>query len=134
ADGDHRALHSFPTRRSSDLVLNHVEMRWSLVNEVCKFQLRDEPLVGSPAWSRGGPMLRLITSQGVQVPAGDALGMIYGGSVDTTRTWVETSALLVTECIGRPFDRYFMIVITNDVNEDDIGELHRLEAEVGKKL
>src|SRR5438874_13826566 len=29
-DGDHRDLHSFPTRRSSDLVLSWTAMRWAM--------------------------------------------------------------------------------------------------------
>jgi hypothetical protein len=60
--------------------------------------------------------------------------MIYGGSVDKTSTWVETSALWVTEVVGVPFGRYFMIVITNDFSEDDRDELDALERELGKSL
>lgn len=78
-------------------------------------------------------MLRLITSQVAQAE-GDVLGMIYAGKIDTTRTWVETSALLVTEVVGRPFGRYFMIVLTDGFSEDDRDELDRLEAELGNKL
>ncbi|MEU0159009.1 hypothetical protein ABZ154_09240 [Streptomyces sp. NPDC006261] len=81
-------------------------------------------------------MLQLITSiAAVQAPAGDdVLGMIYGGTIEETRTWVETSALLITECIGRPFGRYYMLVITNEVDASDVEELHRLSTELGRSL
>ncbi|WP_395759491.1 hypothetical protein OIE82_27195 [Streptomyces althioticus] len=79
-------------------------------------------------------MVRTITSREIQAPAGDALGMINAGTVNTTRTWVETSALLVTEICGEPFGRYFLIVVTNDVDEDDWDELERLSQELGKNV
>lgn len=79
-------------------------------------------------------MLRLITSQRAVPAQEDVLGMIYSGKVTATRTWVETGALLVTEVQGTPFGRYFMIVITNDVDEDDRDELQRLADELGKNL
>lgn len=79
-------------------------------------------------------MLRLITSRGTEVSRGDALGMIYGGKIDKTRTWVETDALLVTEVLGEPFGRYYMVVMTNDFSEDDRDELDALEKELGKSL
>jgi hypothetical protein len=79
-------------------------------------------------------MLRLISSREAVEAPGDVLGKIYGGKIDTTRTWVETSALLVTEVLGEPFRRYFMIVMTNDIDEDDVSELHRLAMELGKNL
>lgn len=79
-------------------------------------------------------MLRLITSrETVQAPT-DVLGMIYGGTIDETHTWVETSALLVTKCQGKPFGTYFMIVITNDAGLDETSELNRLSTEIGKSL
>jgi hypothetical protein len=78
-------------------------------------------------------MLRLISSQ-TAAAVGDVLGMIYAGKISTTRTWVETSALLVTEIIGQPFGKYYMLVITNDVTEDDWMELSRLAQELGKSL
>lgn len=79
-------------------------------------------------------MLRLITSEEAREAASDTLGMIYTGKVDGTKTWVETDALLVTEVLGEPFGRYFMIVMTDDFSEDDRDELDRLEAELGKSL
>lgn len=79
-------------------------------------------------------MLRLIASQGASATDEDVQGMIYTGTITTTRTWVETSALLVTEVQGKPFGTYYMLVITNDITEDDVLELHRLEGELGKKL
>ncbi|MGC9439271.1 hypothetical protein [Streptomyces sp. WG5] len=79
-------------------------------------------------------MLQLITSQEAAADRGDVLGMIYGGKVETTRTWVETGALLVSEVVGKPFGRYYMLVITNDVDEDDVTELARLAGELGKNL
>lgn len=79
-------------------------------------------------------MLRLITRQEtVEVPD-DVVGMIYGGHVDSTRTWVETDALIVTEVRGRPFGRYYVLVITDQVCDDDVAELQRLSTEVGKSL
>lgn len=79
-------------------------------------------------------MLRLITSQEANLVQEDVLRLIYSGSVTETRTWVETGALLVTEVRGNPFGRYFMVVITNDVDEDDRDELQRLADELGKNL
>jgi hypothetical protein len=79
-------------------------------------------------------MVRLLASQDVLAGRVDVLKVIYTGTVQTTRTWVETSALLITEVLGEPFQRYFMIVMTNDVNEDDVTELDRLERELGKNL
>lgn len=79
-------------------------------------------------------MVRTITSREIQAPAGDVLGMINAGKVRKTRTWVETSALLVTECLGEPFGRYFQIVVTNDADEDDWDELEALSQELGKKV
>lgn len=79
-------------------------------------------------------MLRLITSQDAEADKRDVLGEIYGGSISSTRTWVETASLLITECVGEPFGRYFMIVITNEVDEEDVLELHRLAGELGKNL
>ncbi|MEU9258991.1 hypothetical protein AB0D68_10955 [Streptomyces sp. NPDC048212] len=64
----------------------------------------------------------------------DVLGMIYGGTITETRTWVETSAMLVTECLGEPFGRYFVVVMTNHFSEDDRDELDRLQAELGRNL
>lgn len=91
-------------------------------------------LVDSWKTTGGGLMLRLTTSQEAKPLAGDVLGMIYGGKISSTRTWVETSALLVTECLGEPFGRYFILVITNEVDEDDMTELARLAEELGKNL
>jgi hypothetical protein len=80
-------------------------------------------------------MLRMITSEEAQAGGReDVLETIYGGKVHKTSTWVETDALLITEVTGEPFHRYFMIVITNDVTEDDVLELNRLAAELGKNL
>lgn len=79
-------------------------------------------------------MLRLITPGTAVADSGSTLEMIYGGTIDTTRTWVETDALLITECLGEPFGRYFMIVITSDVTEDDVDQLRRLSLELGKDL
>ncbi|MEV0495427.1 hypothetical protein [Streptomyces atratus] len=64
----------------------------------------------------------------------EALEMISTGAIDTTRTWVESSSMVVTECLGTPFGRYYILVITNDVDADDIEELHRLESELGQPL
>ncbi|MEU0952809.1 hypothetical protein ABZ353_10770 [Streptomyces niveus] len=77
-------------------------------------------------------MLHMITSEAVV--AEDALGMIYGGTVDSTQTWVETSAMLVTVCKGKPFGTYFILVLTDAVTAEDLVELQRLEVELGKKL
>jgi hypothetical protein len=79
-------------------------------------------------------MLRLITSQEACAAGEDVLGMIYGGTIAETRTWVETSAMLVTEVTGKPFGRYFMVVMTNDFSEDDRDELDRLRQELGRNL
>ena len=79
-------------------------------------------------------MLRLITSQEAKPAGEDVLGMIYGGTITKTHTWVETSAMLVTACIGKPFGRYFMVIMTNDFSEDDRDELDRLQQEIGKNL
>lgn len=81
-------------------------------------------------------MLQLITSiAAAQASAGaDVLGMIYGGSIEETRTWVETAALLITECVGQPFGKYYMLVITNEVDASDAEELHRLSTQLGRSL
>jgi len=79
-------------------------------------------------------MLRLITSQDAVRGHEEVLGMIYGGTIDSTSTWVETSALLVTEIQGRPYGRYFVVVLTNDSSEDDRDELDRLQVELGRPL
>lgn len=100
---------------------------------MCRLCEEEEPIKGSPV-PEGVSMLRLITSDEATAAEDDVLGMIYGGTIEETRTWVETSALLVTECLGQPFGRYFMLVITNDVCEDDVIELHRLSVELGKSL
>jgi hypothetical protein len=76
----------------------------------------------------------LITSEEAQEAKSDVLGMIYEGKVDTTSTWVETSALLITKVVGEPFRQYFVITMTNDLTEDDIDELRRLEGELEKSL
>ena len=78
-------------------------------------------------------MLRLITSQEAEADKGDVLGMIYRGKIRTTRTWVETDALLITEVLGESF-RYFLLVLTDEVTEDDADQLHRLARELGKNL
>ncbi|MFE8916865.1 hypothetical protein [Streptomyces globisporus] len=67
-------------------------------------------------------------------PPEDVLEKISSGTVDNTRTWVETPALLVTECQGQPFGQYFMLVITNDAGPDEATELSRLSTEIGKSL
>ncbi|BET51784.1 hypothetical protein RGQ21_67660 [Kitasatospora aureofaciens] len=97
------------------------------------FCVGDEPIKGSPVTS-GGHMLQLITSQEASADSGDVLKEIYGGKVETTQTWVETGALLITEVTGQPFGQYFMLVITDAVDEDDVLELHRLAGELGKNL
>ncbi|MEU5166809.1 hypothetical protein [Streptomyces mutomycini] len=79
-------------------------------------------------------MLRLITSQEALKAGEDVLGMIYGGTITKTRTWVETSAMLVTECIGKPFGCYYMVVMTDGFSEDDRDELDRLQIKLGKSL
>jgi len=81
-----------------------------------------------------GQMLRMITSSQAQAGGEDVLGMIYRGKIRKTSTWVETDALLITEVTGEPFLRYFMIVITDEVTEDDVLELNRLADELGKNL
>jgi hypothetical protein len=78
-------------------------------------------------------MLRLITSQEAEADKGDVLGMIYRGKIRTTRTWVETDALLITEVLGESF-RYFLLVLTDEVTEDDADQLHRLARELRKNL
>jgi hypothetical protein len=60
--------------------------------------------------------------------------MISQGRIDAATTWVETSALLVTKVTGEPFQQYFMLVITNMMDEEDVDELRRLEGELGKSL
>jgi hypothetical protein len=60
--------------------------------------------------------------------------MISEGKIDSATTWVETSALLITRVTGKPFQQYFMIVMTDLLDEDDVDELRRLEAELGKSL
>ncbi|MFD5069151.1 hypothetical protein ACFWNC_14650 [Streptomyces sp. NPDC058369] len=79
-------------------------------------------------------MLRLITRQETVEVSDDVAGMIYGGEIVSTSTWVETDALIVTEVQGRPFGRYFLLVITDQVREDDVAELQRLSDELGKSL
>ena len=79
-------------------------------------------------------MLRMISSHEASAPRADVQGMIDGGKVYTTRTWVETEALLVTEVLGEPFGRYYMIVVTDQADEDDEIELNRLADELGKNL
>ncbi|MEU0912149.1 hypothetical protein [Streptomyces althioticus] len=79
-------------------------------------------------------MLRLITSEEPVQASADVLGMIYGGTITTTQTWVETSALLVTKVLGEPFGCYYLVVMTSDLDEDDISELDRLSRELGKDL
>ncbi|MFJ8859752.1 hypothetical protein ACIRD8_15095 [Streptomyces sp. NPDC102451] len=82
--------------------------------------------------NEGDNMLDMLTPNG-----GDhskALEMINTGTIETTRTWVETSALIVTECLGAPFGKYYVVVVTDDAGDDDTKELHRLSAELGKPL
>lgn len=102
------------------------------MNKLCKFRVGVKP--SRFDWYLGGLMLRLITSQEAKPAQGDVLELIYSGKVTETRTWVETGALLVTEVLGEPFGRYFMIVITNDMDEDDRDELAKLSGELGKNL
>jgi len=64
----------------------------------------------------------------------DILGMIYGGTIDETHTWVETTALLVTRCQGKPFGTYYRLVITDAAGEEEVEELQRLSTELGKSL
>lgn len=77
-------------------------------------------------------MLEMITPDGTD--HSKALETIYSATIDTTRTWVETDALLVTEAQGEPFGKYYTVVITNDAGEDETEELHRLEKELGRSL
>ncbi|MGW0081511.1 hypothetical protein [Streptomyces sp. NPDC003393] len=63
-----------------------------------------------------------------------ALELIYGAEISTTRTWVETDSLLVTEVLGGPFGKYYAVVITNHAGEGETEELTRLEGELGKPL
>lgn len=77
-------------------------------------------------------MLDMITP--TEADHSKALEMIHGGTVDTTRTWVRTDALLVTEVQGEPFGKYYIAVITNDAGEDETEELHRLEKELSQSL
>jgi len=79
-------------------------------------------------------MLHMITSREASAPRSDVQGMIYRGEVTTTRTWVETDAILVTEVLGEPFGQYFMLVITDLFTEEDTDELARLADELGKNL
>lgn len=76
----------------------------------------------------------IMMSQEAVTAQEETLKLIYGGTVTTTSDWVETTALSVTEVLGEPFGRYFSIVMTNDLNQDDVEELVRLERELGKKL
>ncbi|MET7296328.1 hypothetical protein ABZS79_30185 [Streptomyces griseoloalbus] len=77
-------------------------------------------------------MLEILTP--TEADHSKALELIYGGEIDTTTTWVESTAMLITEVRGKPFGRYFRIVITNDAMESDAAELTRLEQELGKSL
>ncbi|GAA1434597.1 hypothetical protein GCM10009601_59320 [Streptomyces thermospinosisporus] len=77
-------------------------------------------------------MLDMITP--TEADHSKALELIYSGKIETTRTWVETEAMLIAEVIGEPFGRYYQLVITDLVDQDDVAELNRLETELGKPL
>jgi hypothetical protein len=79
-------------------------------------------------------MLRLITSEEAAGASGDVLDLIYKGKVETTRRRVQTSNLLITEVQGQPYGRYFQLIITDGVDEEDVDELRRLSDELGKNL
>lgn len=79
-------------------------------------------------------MLQLITSQEASADRGDVLGMIYGGTARTTKTWSEKAGLLITEVSGEPFIRYFQLTICNNICAEGVTELTRLAGELGKNL
>ena len=79
-------------------------------------------------------MLQVIASEDAVQADDGVLGMIYGGKISKTKVWVETDSLLVRKCSGKPFGTYYVVVLTNDADENDSAELRRLEGELGKKL
>lgn len=68
------------------------------------------------------------------VKSAGVLEQIYGGTIHATRIWVMTDAIKITEVLGEPIQRYFLVVLTDLCDEDDKAELARLEAELGNKL
>lgn len=77
-------------------------------------------------------MLEILTPNGTD--RSKALELIYRGTIHTTRIRVMTDSMKITEALGEPFRRYFLVVLTNLCDEDDEAELARLEKELGKPL